>query len=803
MKSAAKLLLYLSLWGVLFVTSAAAKANNVVDDHCKGQVDATKYIYYRDADKDGFGDRSQTILACAAPAGYVEDDRDCDDLNAKVHPLAKEVCNEIDDNCNNIVDEGAHVSFYADKDGDGYGNADHSVLACSAPDGYVANNTDCNDSDATMHPTAAEMCNNIDDDCNGIIDDGVPLSTYYEDKDGDGFGSPDRSVQACFAPPGYALAGYGIDCNDESSLINPASTEKCNGIDDNCNGVIDDGIQITFYRDLDGDGYGNAKAVQHDCVAPEGYVADATDCDDNADTTHPGALEICNGADDNCDGTVDEGVQKTYFQDNDGDGHGNPAAVTTACSPPAGYVNDASDCDDNAATTFAGAVELCNGIDDNCNSQIDEGVINTYYFDGDNDGYGNPGHSIQACAAPARYVAVNTDCDDANATIHPGAVEVCNGIDDNCNGAIDDRESGVICRAIPTAPQNVAASDLKDGKGKTSIEITWAASENADYYVIYRSAWDKNAAYHIVANKVIGTSFTYKQSWDDVYNQIGAMPAMVFTSDMTVREPFINSLDTYMTKAYPILADFKAPAYFKIQACNDLGCSAMSRADVGQAAFIHTSEFSELAELFLPLFQYPMLKVLATMPMGQQALGWCGADLCGPGGGMVMARIDIKNLFTGVYPQIDIYYENYTGGWGENTTTFNLDGYLGGMQVPADALNGLLKISGDFEFQLPGGVYAQVFAWVSIDASKARNEGYFNVTYNNNSYQFNLPLQPTNGKSAGLGPKLTPASEIHDDLSTDVEKRATDYPNPLTDPLNPGCTGITAGVVQSCTRIGY
>jgi hypothetical protein len=140
--------------------------------------------------------------------------------------------------------------------------------------------------------------------------------------------------------------------------------------------------------------------------------------------------------------TVNVCTPQTYYRDADGDGYGNPSVTTQACSAPAGYVSNSSDCNDSNAAVHPGATEVCNGIDDNCNGQIDEGVKNTYYRDADGDGYGNPNVTTQACSAPAGYVSNSSDCDDSNAAVHPGATEVCNGIDDNCNGQVDEGCTG-------------------------------------------------------------------------------------------------------------------------------------------------------------------------------------------------------------------------------------------------------------------------------------------------------------------------------------------------------------------------
>ncbi len=89
---------------------------------------------------------------------------------------------------------------------------------------------------------------------------------------------------------------------------------------------------------------------------------------------------------------------------------------------------DVTDCAPLNPAVYNGAAEMCNGIDDNCNWQIDEGLINTYYQDADGDGYGNPSITIQACNPQSGYVANNTDCNDSNAAVYPGAAEICNGI---------------------------------------------------------------------------------------------------------------------------------------------------------------------------------------------------------------------------------------------------------------------------------------------------------------------------------------------------------------------------------------
>ncbi len=236
----------------------------------------------------------------------------------------------------------------ADEDGDGFGST-----------------IDCDDADLAINPYAMEHCDGIDNDCDDKVDedDAVDALTWYQDYDYDGWGNAEgETTRACSQPEGYAQAG---DCYDLDPRISPDALEYCDGVDNDCDGIADeDSVDVQYgCLDVDDDGYGDPEVCVTECRLPAGYVLNDGDCDDADPLIHPGAEDVCDGVDNDCDEVVDP-----LDVDRDGDGW-------TGCD---------GDCDDEDEAVSPDAEEVCgNEVDDDCDGHAGVCGIEGDYAPGD------------------------------------------------------------------------------------------------------------------------------------------------------------------------------------------------------------------------------------------------------------------------------------------------------------------------------------------------------------------------------------------------------------------------------------
>ena len=326
------------LIGLLVVLAAGVGCGSDDDDATGDDDDATGDDDDATGDDDVSDDDDDTSGGVDFDGdGWTDDGGDCDDTEATVHPGAEEICDGITDNdCDGVADP-------AEVDGDG--------------DAYSGCDGDCNDNNAAAYPGAELVCFDgiLDNDCDDVID------ANELDSDSDGF-------SACTG-----------DCDDGDALIFPGASELCDDLDNDCDGLVDEGY------DVDGDGW----------TLCEG------DCDDYDDTVHPGAAEICDGQDNDCDGSPDP---------------------TEADADWDGWRMCDGDCDDADELIHPGATEECDGVDNDCDGIVDDGM---------NDDLDADGWSV-----------CDGDCDDANDDTYPGAQDVCDGQDNDCDGWVDESTCG-------------------------------------------------------------------------------------------------------------------------------------------------------------------------------------------------------------------------------------------------------------------------------------------------------------------------------------------------------------------------
>lgn len=383
-----------------------------------------------------------------APGSRGECGTDCDDTDRDIHPGAQELCTpSVDEDCDGDPNPATAPVWYLDCDGDGYaaGTMGASSPQCDAPApvdgcGWVTRvptgtDRDCDDRSAAIHPEASEIAGDpgdTDESCDGVVE-------CYVDADGDGYRglATVAATDGDCTDPGEAR-DTPIDCDDSTPAISPMAPEVPGDPDDrdeSCDGVI------ACFVDRDGDGARASEVIDSpdgDCGSPgEAYASSAVDCDDAAPDRFPGASEVAGDAgdvDEDCDGIT------TCFVDADGDGARGDESIASsdADCDDEGEAREAQplDCRDDLASVGPSRAEIPGDpgdLDENC-----DGVI-ACYADADLDGARTDVVNLSSdadCMDPGEAYASmpSGDCNDEDDSIHPGATEVCNGIDDDCDG---------------------------------------------------------------------------------------------------------------------------------------------------------------------------------------------------------------------------------------------------------------------------------------------------------------------------------------------------------------------------------
>lgn len=432
--------------------------------------------WYLDADNDGHGNPDQFEIACDSPKeGYISNAGDCDDSNANRYPEATEVCDGIDNDCNELIDEEDTnlstenmIVFYHDADGDGYGNVNDSFQGCIAPTNYVTNEDDCDDENSSSYPQADEFCDGMDNDCDEQIDEEpIDGETFYLDADGDGFGDINTSLRACVQPINYTYDS--TDCDDSDPGLNPFDYDADGW--STCDNDCDDTDNLLNLDDDDMDGWSS-------CTG---------DCDDNSNWLNASDFDADGWS--TCDNDCDDGDVFLNLSDFDGDGY-------DSC----GTICFQFELIDSFGDGWNGAY-LRIIIDSNMHSllELEDGflvshtvcvpgdtVMSIYFASGDYDSevsynvYDDTDtllHSMSQPTTGLQYVVglPNVfDCDDTDASISPAAMDIgSDGIDQNCDG-VD--ETGLCTNDCPWSDD----SACDDGGPFASFAICSFGSDCSD-----------------------------------------------------------------------------------------------------------------------------------------------------------------------------------------------------------------------------------------------------------------------------------------------------------------------------------